>query len=403
MNRKAVFLLSTIALFERLSYYGARSLFVIFATDVHGMNWGTEESLEYMAYFASAVFFCSLPISFLTDKFIGQQRSVVIGGILSVIGYSMLAIPQPISLLISAVLIIVGSNLVRPSATVLIGRLFDKRDRNRTLAYMIFYLGINVGSFLGVMWISWVGMTYGWSYGFLLAAASTLVYLLMMLVARTAIVEVESNRLAFSETRLTLKRSVQLLLIVILIQVFYWNTSGFYVSEIKIDLVTKTDLVFLGYEMSRSILQNLDSLFAMLFMIGLFFYWAIKGVSSFWTTIRWSFLLLLIAIVVSLFNGAPADDSSFVYFAMLPLVLFALSESLISAMLTSYVTRVSDVRYSNTLYSLFVLSGGAIGGGVMYLVPMDYQSVVLGIVVGLSLLFLFLFRNQIERLTKEID
>ena len=67
------------------------------------------------------------------------------------------------------ILLLIGTSLVKPSTNVLVGRLFKKEDKNRTLAFMILYFGINVGAFVSVILMGYLADTFGWEYGLMLA------------------------------------------------------------------------------------------------------------------------------------------------------------------------------------------------------------------------------------------
>ena len=402
MKLRGTIILTIVTLFERLSYYGIRSILILYAVDPNRLNIDRVKSLEYYGYWTVAIVIAAIPFSLITDKFLGQKKSITVGGLLSLFGYLLMLIESQYVLLLSLILILAGTSLVKPSTTILIGRQFKKENKDRTLAYIVFFVGINLGSFLGALGIGYVGQAYKWEYGFMIAAASTLLYLLVINFAKDQIQEIETNKLATQNIGLTINRTVLILPLLILVYIVFWKSLDLEMVDLLSGLINSEFITFLGGEYPVSILPSLSVVWTIPFTIFIFIYWYIKGVTRIWNAISVALLLLSVAIIFSLVLQI-LQLNPILGWAIIPIALFAFAEVLISPVLTSYVTRISDVNYSNTIYSAFILLTYALGAGFIYLVSNDYQSYILLVILTATVGALLFFKKQIVELTYGLE
>jgi POT family proton-dependent oligopeptide transporter len=175
-------------MWERFSFYGMRALLVLYLTKHFLFNAG-EANLIYGAYLGMTYL---LPIlgGYFADKYLGQRKAVVYGGILLVIGHISLAFEGPTAELIngavvrnenylsifylSLALIITGIGFLKANISTVVGALYGPNDPRRDGGFTIFYMGINVGSFLATIIVAGVGEIYGWGYGFGIAGIGML-------------------------------------------------------------------------------------------------------------------------------------------------------------------------------------------------------------------------------------
>ena len=134
MKLQGTLLLTIMSLLERLCYYGVRSVLVLYALDKDGLNIDRNDAFEFYVILTMLLVILPIPFGLLTDKLLGQIKSIYLGGLLTFIAYLGFIIPNPITLYISIVILSIGISLVKPSTTVLVGRQFFKEDRKRTLA-----------------------------------------------------------------------------------------------------------------------------------------------------------------------------------------------------------------------------------------------------------------------------
>lgn len=173
---KGLFYLFFAELWERFSFYGMRSLLVLYMTK--HLLFSDQMSFGIYAAYMSLVYLTPLIGGMLAEKIIGYRRAIILGGILMILGHCLLTIEQPAFFYGSLSLIVVGCGFFKPNISSLVGTLYKKGDIRRDAGFTIFYLGINVGSALAPLLCAWVAGKYGWHYGFILAGFGMLIGLL---------------------------------------------------------------------------------------------------------------------------------------------------------------------------------------------------------------------------------
>jgi proton-dependent oligopeptide transporter, POT family len=161
-------------MWERFTFYGMRALLVLFLVDaVESGGYGLDDRTATAIYglYTAAVFMAALPGGWIADRLIGAQRAVLAGGALMTLGNVMLTIPGPKELFFGGlVVIILGVGLLKPNVSTLVADLYPEGGGRRDAGFTIFYMGINLGAFIGPLIAGWLALRYGWRIGFLAAA-----------------------------------------------------------------------------------------------------------------------------------------------------------------------------------------------------------------------------------------
>ena len=176
-----LFVLFGTEMWERFSFYGMKALLLFYLTKYHLFSDDSGNLL--VGSYAALVY--ALPVigGFLADRYLGFRKAVVYGGLLLVLGHLGMAfegdaatlnddgtiIRDETSLQIfyfSLALIIVGVGFLKANISSIVGELYSKEDKRRDSGFTIFYMGINLGSFLATLICGWLGESYGWNYGF---------------------------------------------------------------------------------------------------------------------------------------------------------------------------------------------------------------------------------------------
>ena len=171
---KGLFVLFFAEMWERFSYYGMRAILTLYmvssATDLNaGLGWNTAKALALYGWYTMLVYVMAIPGGILADKFIGQKRSVFLGGMILVVGQFTLAVDSIYAFYTGLGLIILGVGALKPNISTMVGGLYPQGDPRRDAGFTLFYIGINVGAFLSSLIVGVVGETVGWHYGFALA------------------------------------------------------------------------------------------------------------------------------------------------------------------------------------------------------------------------------------------
>jgi POT family proton-dependent oligopeptide transporter len=164
-------------LWERFSYYGMRALLVLFMTApaaAGGLGFDVAKAAAIYGLYTAMVYGLSLPGGWIADRFLGQRKAVLYGGTLIAAGNLCLAVPSLASFYLGLAVAAVGTGLLKPNASVMVGQLYQPGDRRRDAGFSIFYMGINLGAFLSPLACGYLGQRINWHLGFGLAALGML-------------------------------------------------------------------------------------------------------------------------------------------------------------------------------------------------------------------------------------
>lgn len=166
-------------MWERLSYYGMRALLVLFMTDQvmnGGMALTDASATAIYGIYTAVVYLVALPGGWMADRLIGAQKAVFYGGIVIMCGHFVLAIPSVHSFFIGLLLVVLGTGLLKPNVSALVGELYPPGDPRRDAGFSIYYMGINVGAMLGPLVCGSLAQNpaFGWHWGFAAAGVGML-------------------------------------------------------------------------------------------------------------------------------------------------------------------------------------------------------------------------------------
>lgn len=170
-----LFILFLTEMWERFSYYGMRAILVLYLVtetggDNPGLGWTNDSAIALYGWYTMFVYVASIPGGIIADKFIGQRKSVFVGGLLLVAGHTVLAIEVMWAFYMGLTLIVLGVGMLKPNISTMVGGLYPKNEHNkRDMGFYIFYMGINLGAAVSAIVVGYVGEKIGWHYGFGLA------------------------------------------------------------------------------------------------------------------------------------------------------------------------------------------------------------------------------------------
>jgi len=177
---KGLFVCFATELWERFSFYGMKYLLLLYLTKYHLFT--DEAGLDVLGAYAGLVYGMPVIGGLLADRYLGMRKAVMFGGSLLVLGHFGMAFEGTQAALVDGVvtrdhgaiqvfyfslaLIIMGVGFLKPNISTIVGQLYAEKDPRRDSGFTIFYMGINLGSFLATILCGWLGETYGWRYGF---------------------------------------------------------------------------------------------------------------------------------------------------------------------------------------------------------------------------------------------
>lgn len=165
--------LSGLEVWERFSFLGMQAILVLYFADTvahggMGMEPGTAASVS--AAYGTLVYLVSVAGGWLADRILGSYRAVLYGGILIACGHYAMAVPTDAMTWVGLGLISAGTGLLKPNVATMVGKLYRTEDERRDAGFALYYMGINIGAFLGPLITGWLGDHASWHWGFSAAA-----------------------------------------------------------------------------------------------------------------------------------------------------------------------------------------------------------------------------------------
>lgn len=164
-------------MWERFSYYGLRPLLVLFMSAAlldGGYGFDRTEASAIVGIYAACVYLASLPGGWIADRWLGLRRAIMSGAVLITLGHlsiglSGLAGPGKtgkMCFFAGLVLIVMGTGLLKPNISAIVGDLYPEGGARRDAGFSIFYMGINTGAMIGQLVTGYLGEQVGWHLGF---------------------------------------------------------------------------------------------------------------------------------------------------------------------------------------------------------------------------------------------
>ncbi len=138
-------------LWERFSYYGMRAILVLFmvAPVVQGgLGFSVEHASEIYGTYTMCVYLTAIPGGFIADRILGARKAILFGGIIIALGHFTMVLPALAAFYGGMLLIVLGTGLLKPNISTMVGRLYHLNDPRRDAGFSIFYMGINMGATL---------------------------------------------------------------------------------------------------------------------------------------------------------------------------------------------------------------------------------------------------------------
>ncbi|MEO8467241.1 MAG: peptide MFS transporter [Gammaproteobacteria bacterium] len=156
-------------MWERFSYYGMRAFLILYMTApaaTGGLALADEDAASLYGTYTGAAWGAAILGGFVADRFLGQYRSVLLGGTAIMLGHFTLVFTPLPFFYAGLALIVIGTGLLKPNVSTLVGSLYATEDRRRDAGFSIFYMGINLGAVLGPLVAGYLAQRVSWHVGF---------------------------------------------------------------------------------------------------------------------------------------------------------------------------------------------------------------------------------------------
>lgn len=381
---KGLYLLFMTETWERFSFYAMRALLVLYMTAVieqGGLGWSNEYALKIYGYYLGFAYITPVLGGYLADAFLGQRRSVLIGGLLMALGHALMAINDLTAFYAALFLISLGNGFFKPNVTSILGGLYETNDPRRDAGYAIFYMGINLGGALAGFVAGRLQQVYGFDAGFIAAAVAMLLGLIVFWWAQKTdhlgdvgchhqIAQKKKEKLPLTSTEVDRIGVIFALTIAVLFFIIAFEQAG---GLLNLFASKWTDRHFFGYEVPAAYFQSLNPIFVVLMSPFASMLWTRLGARNpFMSTKVAIGLLLTAAGFVVLWMVTPCDvvesECGCHSFWLIPFnALVTAGEICILPVVWSAVSKLAPRQYASSLMAIALFAigvGGWIAGAV---------------------------------------
>ncbi|NTS75481.1 peptide MFS transporter [Catenovulum sp. SM1970] len=399
---KGLFLLFGTEMWERMSYYGMRGIFVLYLSTIAtaaAMGWDMgyfgidpnsataqedysnalqANALSYLGTYAMLVYLTPVLGGWLADNKIGQRKAIIIGGVLMMLGQFAIGVPHDLIpgmevtfLWLGLGLMIIGNGFFKPNISTMVGDLYEEGDRRRDSAFTIFYMGINLGSILGYFLVGTIGEKVDYQYGFLAAGVGMGLGVLLQLCLSnrylgdlgqtpSALKGQKKNAPKVKKPLTPVERDrMKVFLVLSIFNVFFW--AGFEQAAGVLNLFAKnnTDLFIMGWEMPASWLQSVNPIFVILFAPIIASIWVKLGDRNPSSPAKFALGLFFLGLGFACMVGAAiqiGEDQSVkasIWWLVMAYMFHTIGELCLSPVGLSMVTKIAPVRFLSFMMGIW--------------------------------------------------
>lgn len=418
---KGLFVLFFTELWERFSFYGMRAILVLYLTqqttvDNPGLGWTSKEALALYGWYGMMVYFMGIFGGVAADKWFGQKKSVLIGGIFIILGQFSIAVDGLMFFYIGLVLLVIGVGLLKPNISTMVGGLYKQGDSKRDAGFTIFYIGINIGALAAPIIVGTVAEKIGWHLGFSIAGFGMIIGQLVYVGFRKHL-EGVGDLLKHSKTKAHLadkpltkieKDRIVVLLISFLIVIVFWAAYEQAGGLMNLYARDNVDRVLLGWEIPTSYFQSLHALYVVLLggpMAWLWLKWSKMGKESS-AIFKMAVGMIVMSVSFLLLMGAVYDASlsalgkSPMHWLFMAYLLHVVAELSISPISLSFITKLAPAKYASVMMgAYFAIVGlgnkaaGMIGGVAQEAGEMTVFGIIAAACLFIGIMLFFLVKK----------
>jgi POT family proton-dependent oligopeptide transporter len=397
---KGLYLLFTIEMWERFSYYGMRGILMLYLTKSFfegGLAIDIQTASLIYGFYSGFIYFTPLIGGWLADKYIGQRNAISIGAFTMMTGQIVLfAVDNHAGMYCGLILLILGNGFFKPNIATLVGRLYADNDPKRDSAFSIFYMGVNLGAFTAPLIIGLLSdnifvtkneageiVSYGYRYGFLAAGVGMFLgQLIFGLFAKKYLgrlgispekektVSKENKKPVLEKLTSIEKQRISVIFIFFLFSIFFW--AGFEQAGSSLTLYTDNyiertvNMPFIGqYTIPTTWFQSVGPLFIVLLAPLFSMFWVSKMGKKISVPVKMGAGMVILGIGFFFMLGAIAqrggdiDDTSIkagLWWLILTYFVHTIGELCLSPVGLSIVTKLSPPKLASLLMAVWFLS-----------------------------------------------
>ncbi|MCJ7801941.1 MAG: peptide MFS transporter [Candidatus Marinimicrobia bacterium] len=374
---KGLYILFFTEMWERFSYYGMRAILTLYMiTEVSqknpGLGWDDAFALSIYGWYTMAVYVMSIPGGIIADRWLGQKKTVLYGGILLVFGHSILAIDAIWAFAAGLTLIVLGVGGLKPNISTMVGGLYREGDPRRDKGFTIFYIGINIGAWLAALIVGGVGEIYGWHYGFGLAGIGMTLGLAQYLYGQKYLKDVGEPPAKKNETKEAIhkpltkieKDRMVVLFLSFIVIIAFWAAFEQAGGLMNIYTNEKVNRMFLGWQIPTSWFQSLNPLFIIIFgtLVAGFWYKRQTLGKEASTIFKMAIGIMIMGTGFLMMSGAALQAESAgqagMYWIIAAYLLHTIGELCASPTALSFITKLAPVKYGSLMMGSYFAATG---------------------------------------------
>ena len=374
-------------MWERFSYYGMRALLILYMTALStngGLGFDIGKAAAIYGWYTFLVYAVGIPGGLIADRWLGHFRAVLLGGIVIAMGHFTLAIPGLVPFYLGLGLIVLGTGLLKPNISTMVGLLYMPSDVRRDGGFSVYYMGINLGAALAPLVCGYLGQRIGWHWGFAAAGVGMILGLVQYYLGRRHLpisprasamsaAKSSSNSRDPASGKLTPTEWKRLGVIasLFIFAVLFWAAFEQAGSSLNLFADRYTRLSVFGLEFPSSWFQSLNAVFVLLFAPVFSWLWVRLGprepsspVKFVWGLILVGLGFLLLAPGASFAQAGTGVRISPMWLAGAYL-LHTLGELCLSPVGLSMVTKLAPLRLVGSVMGIWFLTnafGNKFGG-----------------------------------------
>jgi proton-dependent oligopeptide transporter, POT family len=417
-------------MWERFSYYGMRAFLILYMTApaaAGGLGFGDRDAASIYGTYTGSAWGAAILGGLVADRFLGQYKSVLLGGIIIALGHFTLAFKALPFFYSGLALIVLGTGLLKPNVSTLVGSLYESDDTRRDAGFSIFYMGINLGAFSGPLIAGWLAQRVDWHIGFASAGVGMAFGLTQYIIGKRHL-QPAFDRLATTSRRgaslstspvagtaglgftITEWKRMGAIVIFFLVAILFWGAYEQAGSTLNLFADRYTRLEMLGVSFPSSWFQSVQPIFVILLAPVFAWLWIRLGSREPSVPVKFALgvMFMGLAFLILVPAGAAAQSASGVRVSPWWLIaaygISELGELCLSPVGLSVVTKLAPIRIVGLMMGVWFLSnafGNKLAGwaaGFFSSMPLDTLfGVVAGVLLGTALI-MFLVVMPIRRL-----
>jgi POT family proton-dependent oligopeptide transporter len=363
-------------MWERFSYYGMRAFLILYMTapvTAGGLGFADDRASYIYGLYTGSVWAAAILGGIVADRILGQYRSVLVGGIVIAAGHFVLAFDVLSAFYLGLALIVVGTGLLKPNVSTLVGSLYAPGDARRDAGFSLFYMGINLGAFLGPIIAGYLAQRVNWHVGFAAAGVGMTLGLVQYVLGRQPLQTAERQlgalpgataRAAASSALTTedYKRLGAVVVFFVFVSIF-WGAYEQAGSTLNLFADRHTNLTLAGFSFPSSWFQSVPALFVILLAPIFAWFWTSLGDRQPSTPAKFVYGLLFAGLAFMLLVPAGGFAEQGIKVSPMWLVgayfLLELGELCLSPVGLSAVTKLAPTQLVGLAMGIWFLSNSA--------------------------------------------